>query len=153
MFRNPAIGPAATFFPASSMESTHQSPQESLSLAVSAPSLIRAGRVIPIALRLVNDGDHPVTVQLTGRTMTFDVVIRDSAGRDVFRLLRSQNAAIILRRERFEVGESREMLYRWDQQTDDGRAARPGNYTIEALLPTAEEPVRAAQVPLRILPR
>ena len=114
---------------------------------------MRAGRVIPITLRLVNNSDQTVHVQLTGRSMTFDVVIRDAAGRDVFRLLRDRNGAVFLRRERFEAGESRELLYRWDQQTDDGRAARPGNYTIEASLPTEGEPIRSAPVPLRILPR
>lgn len=124
-----------------------------MELSIEAPTHVRAGRLIPIALRLENRTQRPVTLPLLGRTMTFDIIVREEGGREVFRLLRGSTAAAILRLEHVEPGEIRHMSYRWDQQTDDGRAARPGHYAVEALLPTDGEPIRAAPVPLRILPR
>jgi hypothetical protein len=134
-------------------QSQSEGVQDSVSLEIAAPSLVRSGRVIPIALRLRNRTAQPLTLQLMGRTMTFDVVVRDQSGREVFRLLKDRATAAILRLERLNASEVREMLYRWDQHTDDGRQTRPGEYTIEALLPTDAEPIRSSAVPLRILPR
>lgn len=127
--------------------------QDSVILEIEAPTLVRSGRQIPIALHLRNLTRDTLTLNLLGRTMTFDVIVRDSSGREIFRLLQNRASPAILRLERLNAGESRDMVYRWDQNADDGRPARPGEYSIEALLPTDDEPIRSAAVPLRILPR
>lgn len=126
---------------------------DSVSFEIEVPRQVRAGRTILIAMRLHNRSDKTITLQLLGRTMTWDVVVKDSAGREVFRLLRDRADATILRLDRLAGGEVRDMAYRWDQRADDGRPVRPGDYSLEALLLTEGDPIRSSPASIRVLPR
>ncbi len=126
---------------------------DSVSFEIEVPRQARSGRTIAIVLRLRNPTADTLTLHLLGRVMTYDIIARDSAGREVFRLLHGRSTPAILRLERLAAGEFRQMAYRWELRGNDGDQVPPGDYTLEAELPTDAAPIRSPPVPLRILPR
>jgi len=60
---------------------------DSLSFTVVAPHAVRRGEPVPIRLRLTNTGARTLNLYLTGRTITFDIIVARSDGQVVWRRL------------------------------------------------------------------
>jgi len=120
-------------------------PQHPLRVTLVAPASVRQGKPVPVTLRLTNTSDAPVTVYLTGRTITFDIIV-ERAGEVVWRRLDHVATQQIVQVKTLAPGETLELRARWRA------AAPPGNYTVTGVIPTDREPLRAASVSLRIKP-
>lgn len=120
---------------------------DSIQFTVLAPASVRRGEPVPIALHLTNAGDRPVQVYLTGRTITFDIVVARPDGHVVWRRLEGKAGQQILQVKTLAPRETLELKDVWTHPVD------PGDYTVQGVLPTDREPLRTAVVPLRIVPR
>jgi len=123
------------------------SPQrpDSLTFTLVAPDSARAGHPIPIVLRLTNTGDRPLDLYLTGRTITFDIVVTRVDGEIVWRRLAHVTSQQILQVKTLAPGEMLEVKDRWT-------ATAPGDYTLMGVIPTDREPLRTAPARLRVAP-
>lgn len=101
-----------------------------LALLLDAPSSVRAGEEVPIAVTLVNRGAAPASV--AGAQP--DLVVTRIDGAEVWRRSRheapSTGTATTLR-----SNEMRGSGYTWDQRNDAGSAVAPGSYRIRAESP------------------
>lgn len=127
-------------------------PAMSVTVTAVVPDSVRRGAPVPIALRLTNSGPEPETVFLTGRAVTFDVVIARLDGEVVWRRLDKATGEQILQVKTLTPGETLELRERWRQRTNAGRAVPAGDYTVIGIIPTDREPLRSAPVKLRITP-
>jgi len=100
-----------------------------------APSKVRAGEPVDIALRVRNDGSMPIDLELSGRPVGFDVVVLGPDGREVWRRLRDSVVGAALMLLTLEPGETRDFEVRWTQVDSAGRAVAPGRYTLRGTLP------------------
>lgn len=124
--------------------------EDSLEFVIEAPRRVSPGEPVPIVLRVTNVETDSVTLHLLGRTIAFDIIVRDD-GEVVWRRLEGEVLPAILQIRTLAPGESLELRDRWNQRTNAGAAAAPGRYTIQGELPTdAPEPLRTARVPLVI---
>ncbi len=125
---------------------------DSLRLRLEAPAEVAAGAPVPITLRVENLTDRTLTLYLTGRTIAFDVVVERAGGARVWRRLEGETVQSILRLEELGPGEALVLEDAWDQRSDRGEAASPGEYRIHGELLTEGEPLVSPAEPLRILP-
>jgi Intracellular proteinase inhibitor len=123
-----------------------------LHLSVVAPDSVRRGASVPITLRLTNTGKQSLNLYLTGRTITFDVVVAHLDGAVVWRRLEGASGQQILQIKTVAPGETVELKAVWNQRTNAGVTAPPGDYTVQGVLPTDGEPLRTKPVRLRIAP-
>lgn len=124
---------------------------DSLRLELITPPEARAGDPVPITLRLTNATDRPVDAHFLGRTIAFDIVVARPDGAVVWRRLAGAAIPSILQIRTLPPGESLELQDVWNQRTDTGEPAGPGEYTLQGILPSdAPEPLRTPRVPLRI---
>ena len=124
---------------------------DSLRLELLAPAEVRASDPVPITLRLTNVSDRPADAHFLGRTIAFDLVVARADGAVVWRRLAGAAIPSILQIRTLAPGESLELGDVWDQRTDAGARAGPGEYTVQGILPSdAPEPLRTPVVPLRI---
>ena len=122
-----------------------------VTLALEVPREHARGRRVPIVLRVRNDTARPVALGLGGRDITFDVVVTDAAGAVVWRRLQGAAMQAILQLRVLAPGETLELRAEWAGRGARGKLAPPGEYTVQALLPTDEpEPLRAPPQPLRL---
>ena len=121
-------------------------PPDTPRCTVSVSDSVRHGEAVLVTLRLTNTSDQRVTLYLTGRTITFDVVVTGSDGQVVWRRLDHVTTQQIVHVKALAPGETLELRARWRA------AAPPGNYTVTGVIPTDREPLRAASVSLRIKP-
>ncbi|HEV8263439.1 MAG TPA: BsuPI-related putative proteinase inhibitor [Gemmatimonadales bacterium] len=108
------------------------------------PRSVRAGDPVPVTLRLTNPGTKPVDLYLTGRTVTFDVIVARADGAIVWRRLEGATGQQIIQVKTLAPGEVFELRATWNA------AAAPGDYTVQGVLPTDGEALRTKAVPLRI---
>jgi intracellular proteinase inhibitor BsuPI len=137
-------GAALLFFPV--MNAAAQRP-DSLHFTVDAPKTARRGGPVPITLRITNAANHGVDLYLTGRTVTFDIIVARTDGEVVWRRLEHVSSQQILQIKMLAPGETFELKDVWKQTVE------PGEYTVQGVLPTDAEPLRTPQVRLRITPR
>ncbi len=123
-----------------------------VSVTVVAPDSVRRGEPVPITLRLTNTGKKPENVYLTGRSITFDIIIARKDGEIVWRRLEHATGQQILQVKTLAPGETLELKDRWRQRTNAGAAVAPGDYTVTGIIPTDRDPLLTAPVPLRITP-
>lgn len=116
---------------------------DSLRFTLVAPDSARPGESIPIVLRLTNTGDRPLHLYLTGRTITFDIVVSRGDGEVVWRRLEHVASQQILQVKTLAPGETFELKDRWTP-------AAPGDYTLTGIIPTDREPLRTAPARLRV---
>lgn len=119
-------------------------PQDPLRFTLVAPDSVRQGKPVLVTLRLANTSDRPVTLYLTGRTITFDIIV-ERAGEVVWRRLNHVATQQIAQVKTLAPGETFELKDRWT-------AATPGDYTLRGVIPTDREPLRTAPTALRVTP-
>jgi hypothetical protein len=125
---------------------------DSLELALVLPARVRAGAPVPIRLRVRNRTERPLDLYLRGRTTTFDVVIAGSDGQVVWRRLEGEVIPAIVHLRTLAPGERLEVEAVWDQRTNAGKAAEPGEYTVRGLLLVEGAPLEIGPLPLRVEP-
>lgn len=141
----------AAFFPGGFLTATPQRPPpDSLRFTVVAPPSVRRGEPVPITLRLTNTAKHGVNLYLTGRTVTFDIIVARPDGQIVWRRLEHVTSQQILQVKTLAPGETFELKDVWKQHTNAGAAAPSGDYTVTGVIPTDGDPLRTAPAPLRI---
>ncbi len=121
-------------------------PPDTLRVTVAVSDAVRRGEAVFVTLRLTNTSDHRVTLYLTGRTITFDIVVAGSDGTVVWRRLDHVTTQRIVHVKALAPGETLELRDRWRA------VAPPGNYTVTGVIPTDREPLRTAPAYLRIAP-
>jgi len=119
---------------------------DSVRFTVVVPASARSGESVLVTLRLTNTSDRSVTLYLTGRTITFDIVVAGSDGQVVWRRLDHVTTQQIVHVKALAPGETLEFQDRWRA------AAPPGTYTVTGVIPTDREPLRTAPAHLRIAP-
>ncbi len=60
---------------------------DSITFTVVAPHSVRRGEAVPITLRLTNTSARTLNLYLTGRTITFDIIVTRADGKVVWRRL------------------------------------------------------------------
>lgn len=121
-------------------------PPDTLRFTVALAASVRRGEAVLITLRLANTSDRRVTLYLTGRTISFDVVVTGPDSQVVWRRLDHVTTQQIVHVKALAPGEALEFHARW-------RADAPaGTYTVIGVIPTDREPFRTTPAPLRILP-
>jgi len=121
-------------------------PPDTLRFTVAVSDSARRGDAVLVTLRLTNTSDQRVTLYLTGRTISFDVVVAGSDWQVVWRRLEHATTQQIVHVKALAPGETLELRDRWRA------AAPPGNYTVTGVIPTDREPFRSAPAHLRIAP-
>jgi uncharacterized protein (DUF58 family) len=117
-----------------------------------APSKVRAGEPVEIALRVRNDGSKPIDLELSGRPVGFDIVITGAEGEEVWRRLRDGAVGAALLLLRLEPGEARDFTVSWAQTDFGGKAVAPGRYTLHGVLPMGARRMTTAPHDLVIEP-
>ncbi|HKC38352.1 MAG TPA: BsuPI-related putative proteinase inhibitor [Gemmatimonadales bacterium] len=127
-------------------------PPDTIRFTVVAPDSVRPGEPVPIALHITNTSDRPVDLYVSGRTITFDIIVaRD--GEVVWRRLKHTSTQQILQVKTLSPGKNFELKDSWRQRTNAGAPVAPGDYTVTGIIPTDREPLRTAPARLRITPR
>ena len=122
-----------------------------VTLTLDVPAEVAHGRRVPIVLRVSNETSHAIEIGLGGRDISFDVVITDAAGCVVWRRLQGAAMQAILQLRILAPGETLELHAEWAGRGARGKQVPPGEYTVQALLPTDEpDPLRAPPRRLRL---
>jgi hypothetical protein len=104
-------------------------------------------------IRLENTGNTPVEVYLRGRTIAYDILIRDEAGEVVWQRLEGEMVPGIIQVKMLDAGEAFELSHDWDQRTNRGVAVEPGRYTAQGILLTdGPKPLASTPTPFLIVP-
>lgn len=111
-----------------------------LTLRVELPDLAPAGMAVPFRLALANRGGQPVPVELGGRPIAFDLVVRRADGRVVWRRLEGVPVETILVRRTLGPGEVLTFEGHWDQHDSEGKQVPPGIYQVRGVLPVPGVP-------------
>ena len=119
---------------------------DSLRFTLVAADSVPRGESVTIELRLTNTGDRPVTLYLTGRSITFDLIVARPDGVVVWRRLEHVASQQILQVKTLTPGETLELKHRWQA------TAVPGDYTLTGVIPTDGHPLRTAPVRLQVTP-
>ena len=130
-------------------------PPDSLRIALVVPATVRAGEAVPIAIRITNVADRPITLSLVGREIAFDIVIAHEDRTVVWRRLAHAAVQGILQLKTLQPGERLELGDVWKQRGDAGAPVSPGAYTVVGEVPTEvpQRPLRTPMARLRIQPR
>ena len=104
---------------------------------------------MPLVFTITNTGKGSVTLQLLGRTPTADFQVSDSRGRTVWSRLRGQTLLGALRLFPLDAGKSLSFRQIWNQRTDTGGPAPPGEYLIRGVLLT-DDPKGLASAPAHL---
>ena len=127
--------------------------QDSVAFRLVLPGSARSGEPVPIALRLTNKTEHPITLALQGRPIAFDVVVAHEDGTTVWRRLEGEVVTAILAVRTLEPAESLEFETTWNGRDRSGAAAAPGRYRVTGSLSTDQpDGLHTPHVPLTILP-
>ncbi|MGH7534566.1 MAG: BsuPI-related putative proteinase inhibitor, partial [Gemmatimonadales bacterium] len=81
---------------------------DSMSFQIVVPDSVRVGEPVAITLRLTNTGDRPLTLNLLGRPIAFDVTVRRSDGTVVWQRLKGAVVSQILAVRTLQSGTSLE---------------------------------------------
>jgi hypothetical protein len=92
-----------------------------------------------LVFTVANAGKETVTLHTMGRTPTADFRIADSQGKMVWTRLRGQTMLGALRLFPLAAGKSLTFRHSWDQRTDSGSQAKPGDYIVRGVLLTDEK--------------
>jgi hypothetical protein len=106
-----------------------------LTLELAVPSRAPLGDTVEISIRVRNTGKRPAALELSGRPVAFDVVIRGPDGSEVWRRLRRGAVAAALVVLRLEPGEAHDFSLQWAEVDDEGSQVRPGRYTVRGMVP------------------
>ena len=118
---------------------------DSLSLDLSVPVRARLGSEVTITLTATNRTSRTLELHLGGRDIIFDVIVRDSNERQVWRRLENVVTQSILRLEPLAPGASLVLSDKWTP-----RSLPPGRYWITASMPTDAAPLEFGPAPIDI---
>jgi hypothetical protein len=121
-----------------------------LRVSLSVPESSQLGSIIPIAIRLENTGNSRLDLFLRGRTIAFDVLIRDAAGSLVWHHLEGEIVPAIVQIKVLEPGQVLELSCDWNQRGNQGKRVKPGLYTAQGVVFT-DDPVPLESSPRQIL--
>ena len=105
---------------------------DGVQVSMVVPDRVTSGNRVPLVIRLTNVSASPIELYLRGREITFDIVITDASGSEVWRLLQGDPIPAILQLRALAPGEALELTHEWDQQTRRGGQAAEGRYTVRA---------------------
>lgn len=111
-----------------------------LVLRVDLPDLAPAGMTVPFRLALGNRGPVPVTVELAGQPIAFDLVVQSAEGHVVWRRLEGVPGEAAPAIRTLAPGEVMTFDGHWNQRDNQGRQVPPGTYRVRGVLPVAEAP-------------
>lgn len=151
--RRAADSPVPASASPSGSPSVTQQGGDSLALELVVPPEVRAGEVVPLTMRVRNVSARPRDLYLRGRSPTLDVIITTPNGDTLWHRLRDEVIPAILGLRALGPGEELEIEARWDQRTEDGMAAAPGEYQARGVLLTDGDPLVTALVSFRIRAR
>ena len=105
-------------------------------------------------IRLENVGETALELYLRGRTIAYDILIRDGTGRVVWQRLEGEIVPGIIQLRILKPGEVLELSHEWDQRTNREELVEPGLYTAEGMVLTdGAQPFTSAPRQLVIVPR
>lgn len=113
--------------------SATRSPQPTVELV--APARAHAGDTVDIVLRVRNDLQQPMTLELSGRPVGFDVIVTDAGGEEIWRRLAGGAVGAALMLLTLQPGEARDFSARWLLVDQAGQEVPPGRYTLRGTLP------------------
>ena len=119
---------------------------DGLRLTLDVPSEPRRDILVPIVLRIENAGDRLLELTLRGRSIAFDVIVRDSSGSVTWRRLANTMIPAIARLEQLEPGQALELHAAWRPG-----GSPPGEYLVEAELFTDGAPLRPPSSAVRLI--
>lgn len=128
-------------------------PQPGPVVALVAPESAASGTPIPLTLQARNETSAPLDLYLSGRDVTFDIVISDASGDAVWSRLQGQTTQAILQLNTLAPGEVFEVGYTWDQRSQRGAPVPAGSYTIRGIFLTdGQARLESAPVTIAITP-
>ena len=113
-------------------------------LTLDVPAVAKPGVPVPITLRVENTRDHAIELTLRGRTIAFDVLVRDSAGQLVWQRLGGAMIPAILRLEPLAAREALELRTEWPA------SVLSGDFVVEATLFTDGADLRPSPVSVNL---
>ena len=125
---------------------------DSITFTVVAPQSVGRGEAVPITLRLTNTGARTLNLYLTGRTITFDIIVTRADGHVVWHRLQHVTSQQIVQVKTLAPGERFELKDVWHQRTNAGARVSAGDYTLTGVIPTDREPLRTVPLRLQIRP-
>jgi Intracellular proteinase inhibitor len=110
-------------------------PIDSVEVTLEAPARVNAGAPVAFHLTLANRTDHPLTLYLLGREITFDVTVAASDGSTVWQRLDEGMVQGILAVRTLAPRERIGLHAEW------GGTKRPGSYSVTGSVLTDGEPL------------
>jgi hypothetical protein len=111
-------------------------PVAGISVTTDVPADVATGERIPVTIRVTNTTAAPVDLYLRGREITFDIVVTDASGAQVWQRLEDEAAQAILQLRTLGPAETIELKDEWNQRTRRGRPVGPGEYTVKGSVVT-----------------
>lgn len=102
------------------------------------PRRVRPSEPVTLTIRITNDSSESAVLELTGRPPTFDFVIEDENGAQVWRRLHGGVVTMVLQVLTLRPHESVNLWHLWDQRADDGALVPPGSYRVRGMLLTPD---------------
>jgi hypothetical protein len=122
-----------------------------LTLELLAPARVPEGEPLRFTLRILNAGDRPANLYLQGRPPAFDLVVRDDAGRTVWRRLGGAVISMVLGVRELAPGEAVEFEGTWPLEDAAGHPVPPGRYRLTGVVPAEpDHELRSSDVRLEI---
>jgi hypothetical protein len=137
----------------SSLSSVPDERADTLRLTLAFPDTVRVGDEVSITLRVENITDRPLDLYLTGREVTFDIIVSAERGDTVWRRLQGEVIPMTLRLESIDAGGSLERAATWPGVDQDGRVVAVGAYRVRGALLAEGGAIATPPYPLTILPR
>ena len=133
------------------MDSLSSTPNFRLSLT--APDRVRLGSIVQFVIRIENVGEAALELYLRGRTIAYDILIRDEPGAVVWNRLHGEIIPGIIQVKVLDSRETLELSHEWHQRTNRGVTVVPGLYSAQGIVPTdGPEPLASARTQFLIVP-
>ena len=107
---------------------------DTLRFNLDIPASVRRGVAVPITMRVINTGPHPVELYLRGRTIAFDIVVENAMSETVWHRLKGAAIDASLQLRILQPSEELVLASQWNQKSNDGHDVPTGEYTVRASL-------------------
>jgi hypothetical protein len=126
---------------------------DSLRLTLTLRDTVTAGEPVPVTLRAENVTDRRLDLYLTGREVTMDLVVTNTAGDTIWRRLEGEVVPMVLRVESLEPNASLELTATWPGRDQGDRPVVPGLYRVRGSILAEGGAITSAPRDLRIRAR